>query len=148
MRFMQDGARSHQSRRVFDVLKEHFENRILALGFPDAIDMGLDWPPHSPDSSTCDSFLWRCINDKSRWLASGSETVHVYLGSFSIVWPLVCNASMSETIIDMTESHCLTIDGACLTEVTDASEDGGRIALKKGWRRGGKCPDVRTSFLS
>ncbi|GFY64821.1 hypothetical protein TNIN_193441 [Trichonephila inaurata madagascariensis] len=44
---------------------------------------------------------------------------------------LVCNASMSATIIDMTESHCLKLDGACLTEEPDASEDGEKIASKK-----------------
>ncbi|GFU94921.1 uncharacterized protein TNCV_462341 [Trichonephila clavipes] len=64
MWFMQDGAQSHRSRRVFDVLKEPFEERILALGFPEAIDTGLNWPPHSPDPSACDSFLWGCIKDK------------------------------------------------------------------------------------
>ncbi|GFY56819.1 hypothetical protein TNIN_468941 [Trichonephila inaurata madagascariensis] len=46
----------------------------------------------------------------------------------------------------MTESHCLTIDGICLTEETDASEDGKKMASKKEWQRGGKCPDVRTNF--
>ncbi|PRD36871.1 UNVERIFIED_CONTAM: hypothetical protein NCL1_07279 [Trichonephila clavipes] len=29
MRFMQDGARPHRSTRVFDVMKENFEDRIL-----------------------------------------------------------------------------------------------------------------------
>ncbi|GFU89117.1 hypothetical protein TNCV_2895651 [Trichonephila clavipes] len=33
---------------------------------------------------------------------------------------------------------CVTIDGACLTEETDASVDGGRIASKKEWRRVGQ----------
>ncbi|GFX71182.1 hypothetical protein TNCV_3649471 [Trichonephila clavipes] len=69
------------------------------------------------------------------------------LGSLSIAWPLVCTVSMSGAIIDITESPCVTIDGACLTEEADASEDGRKIASKKEWRRGEKCSDVGTNFF-
>ncbi|GFT70049.1 hypothetical protein TNCV_4690001 [Trichonephila clavipes] len=41
------------------------------------------------------------------------------------------------TIIDKAVSHCMTIDGACLTEDTDTSEDGGRIDSKEELRRDG-----------
>ena len=64
MWFMQDGARPHRTRRVFDVLEEHFGDRILALGYRDITGMGLDWPPYSPDLNPCDSFLWGYIKDK------------------------------------------------------------------------------------
>ncbi|GFY77751.1 hypothetical protein TNIN_450791 [Trichonephila inaurata madagascariensis] len=40
--------------------------------------------------------------------------------------------------MDGTVSCCETIDGACVTEETDALEDSGRIASKKEWRRGGQ----------
>ncbi|GFT38174.1 uncharacterized protein TNCV_4052591 [Trichonephila clavipes] len=38
----------------------------------------------------------------------------------------------------MIVSRCVAIDGACLTEEADTSEDGGRIASKKEWQRGGQ----------
>ncbi|GFU68884.1 hypothetical protein TNCV_4882111 [Trichonephila clavipes] len=36
----------------------------------------------------------------------------------------------------MIVSRCVIIDGACLTEEADTSENGGRIASKKEWQRG------------
>ncbi|GFV98015.1 uncharacterized protein TNCV_4447761 [Trichonephila clavipes] len=60
-----DGAQPYRSRREFDVLEENFGNRILALGYLEASGIRLDWPPHSPDLNSCDSFsLGGYINDK------------------------------------------------------------------------------------
>ncbi|GFU92084.1 hypothetical protein TNCV_1659161 [Trichonephila clavipes] len=35
MWLIQDRARPHRSRKVLDVMEEHFANRILALGYPE-----------------------------------------------------------------------------------------------------------------
>lgn len=34
MWFIQDGSLSHWTNKVFDVVEEHFVDRILALGYP------------------------------------------------------------------------------------------------------------------
>ncbi|GBM80288.1 hypothetical protein AVEN_70362-1 [Araneus ventricosus] len=64
MWFMQDGATPHRTNEVFDLLEEHFNERIVALGYPKSKNMGNDWPPCSPDLNHCDSFLWGYIKDK------------------------------------------------------------------------------------
>ncbi|GFY79369.1 hypothetical protein TNIN_15641 [Trichonephila inaurata madagascariensis] len=76
-------------------------------------------------------------------LACGLETLHVALESLTIVWPRVCN-----DVLCVKVSRRVTIDKTCLTEGTDAWEDGGRIASKKQWWRGGQCPNLRTSRLA
>ncbi|GBO19104.1 hypothetical protein AVEN_120695-1 [Araneus ventricosus] len=64
MWFMQDGATPHRTNEVFDLLDEHFNERIVALGHPKSKYMGIDWPPYSPDLNPCYSFLWGYIKDK------------------------------------------------------------------------------------
>lgn len=64
MWFMQDGARPHRTSNVFDLLDEHFQNRVIALGYPDHTGMGINWPPYSPDFNPCDFFLWGNLKDK------------------------------------------------------------------------------------
>ena len=54
MWFMQDGARPHRSAAVFAVLEEHFRHRVIALGYPQATGMVINWPPYSPDLNPCD----------------------------------------------------------------------------------------------
>ncbi|GFW73855.1 uncharacterized protein TNCV_48441 [Trichonephila clavipes] len=61
---MQDGARPHRSRRVFDALGVHFGARILALGYLEATGMDLNWSPYFPDLNTCDSFLCGFFKNK------------------------------------------------------------------------------------
>ncbi|GFU96077.1 hypothetical protein TNCV_2564851 [Trichonephila clavipes] len=62
-----------------------------------------------------------CLMDYSRWFIYGSETVRVTLGSMPIVQPWVRNNGMSgshnrhKSFPDL-----VTVDGACLTEDTDA----------------------------
>ncbi|GBO43267.1 hypothetical protein AVEN_156567-1 [Araneus ventricosus] len=55
---------SHRTNEVFDLLEEHFNGRILALGYPKLKNICIDWPPYSPDLNPCDSFLWGYIKDK------------------------------------------------------------------------------------
>ncbi|GBM56798.1 hypothetical protein AVEN_145974-1 [Araneus ventricosus] len=64
MWFMQDGATPHPTNEVFDLLEEHFNERIVSLGYPKSKNMGIDWPSYSPDLNPCDSFLWGYIKDK------------------------------------------------------------------------------------
>ncbi|GFY45385.1 hypothetical protein TNIN_252651 [Trichonephila inaurata madagascariensis] len=53
-----------------------------------------------------------------------------------------------QVMIDMTMSHCVTIDGTFLTDWTATLEDGWRIASKKVSQLGGECRDIWTSFIS
>ncbi|GBM81619.1 hypothetical protein AVEN_82347-1 [Araneus ventricosus] len=64
MWFMQDGATPHPTTEVFDRLEKHFNELILALGYPKSKNMGIDWLPYSPDLNPCDSFWWGYIRDK------------------------------------------------------------------------------------
>ena len=49
---------------VFEVLEEHFGERILAMGYPECTGIGITYPPYSTDLNPCDSFLWGNIKDK------------------------------------------------------------------------------------
>jgi transposase len=62
--FMQDGARPHRTRDVFECLNEHFNGRVIALDFKEATGTGIDWPPYSPDFNPCDYFLWGYLKDR------------------------------------------------------------------------------------
>lgn len=66
MWFMKDGAWCNRTKKLFDVLKEHFGNRNLALKYLDSEVppwMRLALPPYSLDLITCDTFLWGYIKD-------------------------------------------------------------------------------------
>lgn len=60
---MQDGARLHRTRAVFDYPEETFDDRLIALDYPEARGKGIEWPPYSPDLNLCDFFLWGFIKD-------------------------------------------------------------------------------------
>lgn len=62
--FMQDGALPHRTNDVFKLLNEHFDGRVLGLGYPNKFAGGLDWAPYSPDLNPCDFFLWGYLKDK------------------------------------------------------------------------------------
>ncbi|GBL77585.1 hypothetical protein AVEN_48542-1 [Araneus ventricosus] len=68
MWFTQDGATPHRANEVFDLLEEHFNGRIVDLGYPKSENMGIDWPPYSPDLNPCDSFFVGLYQRQSlRW---------------------------------------------------------------------------------
>ena len=52
-----NGATHHRTNEIFHLHKEDFNVRIVALGCPKSKNMGIDWPPYSPDLNPCDSFL-------------------------------------------------------------------------------------------
>lgn len=62
--FQQDGARPHRTQKVFDLLKNNFQDRIIGLGAGDYTGGGIDWPPYSPDLNPCDFFLWGYLKDR------------------------------------------------------------------------------------
>ena len=55
--FVQDGAPSHFSCFVTDVLNERFPDAWIGRGGP------IPWPPRSPDLSPLDFFLWGYIKN-------------------------------------------------------------------------------------
>ncbi|GFU14480.1 uncharacterized protein NPIL_226931 [Nephila pilipes] len=68
---MQNGARPHCTSNAFALLEEHFQNRVIILGYPDLTGMGINWTSYSPEFNPCDCFLCRNHNDKEP--QNGSE---------------------------------------------------------------------------
>ena len=62
--FMQDGAPPHRVLKVFDLINEYYDERVIALYYPHNKGMGIDWPPYSPDLNACDFFLWGYLKDR------------------------------------------------------------------------------------
>ncbi|GFS53505.1 t-complex protein 1 subunit delta [Nephila pilipes] len=62
--FMQDGARPHRTADVFEMLNEHFSDRIIGLDYPSHFQGGIEWPPYSPDLNPCDYYLWGYLKSK------------------------------------------------------------------------------------
>jgi len=62
--FQQDGAPPHTTRANLSLLRENFENRVIARAYPEMFGDGLAWPPYSPDISPLDFFLWGCVKDR------------------------------------------------------------------------------------
>ena len=52
LNWAQDGAPTHRSHLVRDLLLEMFQDRVIAQ------DQPTEWPPRSPDLTPCDFFLW------------------------------------------------------------------------------------------
>ena len=55
--FMQDGATSHRTKEVFEVIYNVYGNRVIGLGYPKFAHGEIEWPPYSPDLNPCDFFL-------------------------------------------------------------------------------------------
>jgi hypothetical protein len=56
--FQQDGITSHTARVTMNLLKDLFPNR------PVSRNGDVQWPPRSPDLSSCDYFLWGYLKSK------------------------------------------------------------------------------------
>jgi hypothetical protein len=56
VRFMQDGAPPHWLRKVRNWLEKKFPGCWMGCG-----SANIPWPPHSPDLTMCDFFLWGYI---------------------------------------------------------------------------------------
>ena len=54
----QDGAPAHQLIAVRNRLLDLFQQRVIAL------QLAVEWPPRSPDLTSCDYFLWGYLKDK------------------------------------------------------------------------------------
>lgn len=56
--FQQDGATSHTAVRTLDLLRQHFDNRIISRG------TDFEYPSHSPDLTPPDAYIWGIMKDK------------------------------------------------------------------------------------
>lgn len=56
--FQQDGAPAHTSRQSMQTLKNLFPGRLISQKGGD-----INWPPRSPDLSSCDFYLWSRIKE-------------------------------------------------------------------------------------
>ncbi|GFQ97685.1 t-complex protein 1 subunit delta [Trichonephila clavata] len=63
--FMQDGAKPHRMADVFEVLNEHFSDRIIGLDYPSHFQGGIECPLYLPDLNPCDYYLWGYLKSKS-----------------------------------------------------------------------------------
>ncbi|XP_021931474.1 uncharacterized protein LOC110835506 [Zootermopsis nevadensis] len=59
----QDGAPPHFHREVRAFLNQHLPQRWIRRG-TDVDQKLLSWPPHSPDLTPCDFFLWGYVKDQ------------------------------------------------------------------------------------
>lgn len=62
--FMQDGARPHRTKEVFNSLDEHFHGRVIGLDYETRFGCGIEWPPYSPDLNPCDFYLWGTLKER------------------------------------------------------------------------------------
>jgi len=61
--FQQDGATSHRTAEVKELIRSKFLGRIIGLGFDSDEGEEISWPPHSPDLNPCDFALWGMMKD-------------------------------------------------------------------------------------
>ncbi|GBO34651.1 hypothetical protein AVEN_27957-1 [Araneus ventricosus] len=61
--FMQDGAYPHRTPAVFDFLREHFNDHVIALDYDKHTENGMAWHPCSPHLTPYDFFLWGYLKD-------------------------------------------------------------------------------------
>ena len=54
----------HRTESTFNILDNAFSDRVIALGYPDKKDKGINWPPYSPDLNPLDFFLWDTLKDR------------------------------------------------------------------------------------
>ena len=59
-----DWSPSTHCKRGFDFLYETFNLGVMSLRFPERHEGGKLWPTHSPDSNSCDFFLWGFLKEK------------------------------------------------------------------------------------
>lgn len=62
--FMQDGAPCHTSKTVLSYLHKHFKERVISTRYPDKYNMGLEWPPYSPDMTPLDYCIWGTLKSR------------------------------------------------------------------------------------
>lgn len=55
--FQQDGAPAHTANETKELLREHFQERLISHGCDN------EWPPRSPDLTPCDFYLWGVVQD-------------------------------------------------------------------------------------
>lgn len=59
--FMQDGAPCHTSKKAMLLLNEHFKDRVISTRYPEKFNMGIEWPPYSPDLTPLDFCVWAVL---------------------------------------------------------------------------------------
>ena len=62
--FQQDGAPPHTTHDNLSLLNQYWGSRVIARNYPKTFGCGLAWPPHSPDLSPVDFYLWGFVKDK------------------------------------------------------------------------------------
>ncbi len=56
--FQQDGASPHTANVALDWLEDTFEGNLISL------KTGIEWPPHSPDLSPLDFYMWGHLKER------------------------------------------------------------------------------------
>ena len=63
-RYQQDGVRPHRTKNVSESLNTTFRGRLIALDSRKVSQIGIEWPPYSPDLNPCDYYLWGYLKDR------------------------------------------------------------------------------------
>ncbi|GBN82707.1 hypothetical protein AVEN_156381-1 [Araneus ventricosus] len=115
--FMQDGATPHRTNEVFDLFEEHFNERIVALGYPKSKNVGIDWPAYSPDLNPCDSFLWGYIKDKV--YAGNPQSIEDLKTAIQIVIESIETSTLQRVMQNfaLRLRHIIAIDGRHIEHV-------------------------------
>lgn len=59
--FMQDGAPCHTSKGALELIHQHFKSRVISTKYPQKYNMGMEWPPYSPDLTPLDFCIWGTV---------------------------------------------------------------------------------------
>ena len=88
MWFQQDGATALTANESVTIVRNMFLGYLISR-FGDVL-----WPPHSPDLSTCDFFLWgywNCVftlTNPVRWMIWRKPSVRKFVRSIVSCWPM------------------------------------------------------------
>ncbi|GBM77410.1 hypothetical protein AVEN_65446-1 [Araneus ventricosus] len=107
----------HRTNEVFDLLEEHFNERIVALEYRKSKNMGIDWPPYSPGLNPCDSFLWDYIKDKV--YAGNSQSIEEQKTAIQTVIESIETSTLQRVMQNfaLRVRHIIVIDGRHIEHV-------------------------------
>lgn len=86
--FMQDGAPCHTSKDSLKLIHKYFKDRVISTRYPEKYNMGLEWPPYSPDLTPLDFCIWgtlkaRLTKHKPQTLMELSKALHKEVSLFT-----------------------------------------------------------------
>lgn len=86
--FMQDGAPCHTSKNALQLIHEYFNDRVISTRYPQKFNIGIEWPPYSPDLTPMDYSIWgtlkaRLSKHKPKTLIELDRSLHIEVSLFT-----------------------------------------------------------------